>query len=49
MSEVPSNKIGEVLMEQLHKIDQVSYVRFASVYRKFKSIKDFVEEVESLN
>ena len=46
--EVPSNKIGEMVMEGLKKIDEVAYVRFASVYREFKDINTFMGELESL-
>ena len=47
-SEVPSNRIGEMVMEGLKKIDEVAYVRFASVYREFKDINTFMGELESL-
>jgi transcriptional repressor NrdR len=40
-SEIPSNKIGELVMETLKELDQVAYVRFASVYRNFGEAKDF--------
>ncbi len=46
--EIPSNKIGELVMEKLKNIDDVSYVRFASVYRQFKDINTFVEELTKL-
>ena len=46
--EVPSQYIGELVIERLRKLDQVAYVRFASVYREFKDASDFVEEVEPL-
>jgi transcriptional repressor NrdR len=42
-SEVPSRVIGERLMELLRTLDQVAFVRFASVYREFKDVRDFVE------
>jgi transcriptional repressor NrdR len=42
--EIPSEKIGEKVMEVLHGIDEVAYVRFASVYRQFKDATDFLEE-----
>jgi len=48
MSEVESQQIGEVLMEQLHKVDEVAYVRFASVYRQFKDINMFMKELSTL-
>ena len=46
--EISSQKIGEMVMERLQKIDEVAYVRFASVYRQFKDINTFVEEVNKL-
>lgn len=46
--EVPSKEIGEAVMQELHKIDQVAYVRFASVYRSFKDIDEFMHELEEL-
>lgn len=46
--EVTSEKIGELAMEKLKSIDEVAYVRFASVYRQFKDIQTFVEEVTKL-
>src|ERR1700729_1257439 len=46
--EVASNSIGSAVMNELHKIDQVAYVRFASVYRSFKDIDEFMHELEDL-
>ena len=46
--EIPSHKIGEKIMAKLHEIDDVAYVRFASVYREFKDVNDFVSELKSL-
>lgn len=46
--EVTSQYIGELAMEELKKIDEVSYVRFASVYRQFKDINTFLEELNKL-
>ena len=46
--EVPSREIGEKVMEALRKIDHVAFVRFASVYREFQDVNDFVEELEPL-
>jgi transcriptional repressor NrdR len=43
--EIPSKQIGEWVMGELHNLDQVAYVRFASVYRSFQDIKEFSEEV----
>jgi transcriptional repressor NrdR len=46
--EVPSEFIGGAVMNELHGIDQVAYVRFASVYRSFKDIDEFMRELEDL-
>jgi transcriptional repressor NrdR len=46
--EIPSLRVGEWVMEELHNLDQVAYVRFASVYRSFQDINDFREEVSRL-
>ena len=46
--EIPSKVIGEMAMEQLAQLDQVAYVRFASVYRNFREAKDFEDFVEHL-
>ncbi len=46
--EVSSEKIGELVMEKLKKIDEVAYVRFASVYRQFKDINTFMRELNKL-
>lgn len=46
--EVPSRQIGEWVMEELRGLDQVAYVRFASVYRKFEDVNAFREEIERL-
>ncbi|MGB9722803.1 MAG: transcriptional regulator NrdR [Chloroflexia bacterium] len=46
--EVPSRTIGELVMEKLRELDQVAYIRFASVYRSFADLEDIREEVESL-
>ena len=46
--EVPSHKIGELAMEKLKDIDQVAYVRFASVYRQFSDINSFLVELKKL-
>ncbi len=47
-NEVPSSRIGEMIMEGLKEIDEVAYVRFASVYRQFKDINTFMDELEVL-
>jgi transcriptional repressor NrdR len=46
--EIPTTAIGEKIMQHLRRLDEVAYVRFASVYRKFRDIKEFVNEVQSL-
>lgn len=46
--EVNTQKIGEMVMERLKKIDEVAYVRFASVYRQFKDIDTFMKELNKL-
>lgn len=46
--EIPSSIIGEKIMVKLHEIDDVAYVRFASVYREFKDVNDFVSELKGL-
>jgi transcriptional repressor NrdR len=46
--EVPSRHIGEKVFDILRQIDQVAFVRFASVYREFKDVNDFVEELEPM-
>lgn len=46
--EVPSTVIGEKVMERLEKLDEVAYVRFASVYRRFKDVNQFLTEVKSV-
>lgn len=46
--EIPSSMIGEKIMAALHDLDDIAYVRFASVYREFKDVNDFVSELKSL-
>lgn len=46
--EVSTQQIGEIAMKQLQEIDQVAYVRFASVYRQFADINNFMQELETL-
>jgi transcriptional repressor NrdR len=46
--EVKSRKLGEWAMEELRKMDQVAYVRFASVYRSFEDVRAFLDEIETL-
>jgi transcriptional repressor NrdR len=47
-SEVKSSQIGEYVMEELRKLDDVAYIRFASVYRDFNDIGEFIEAIEGL-
>jgi transcriptional repressor NrdR len=47
-TEVPTGKIGELVMEQLPELSEVAYVRFASVYRRFKDIKSFERELSEI-
>ena len=47
-TEIDSAKIGELVMERLAHVDQVAYVRFASVYRRFKDVRDFVDELQPM-
>ena len=47
-SEVSSTDIGEMVMEKLKDLDEVAYVRFASVYRQFKDVNTFMEEIKNL-
>jgi len=47
-SEIPSARIGELVMERLRGIDEVAYVRFASVYRQFTDINNFLGELEKI-
>lgn len=46
--EIPSSVIGERVMQELHDLDGVAYVRFASVYREFRDVSDFMEELKDL-
>ena len=47
-NEIDSRIVGEEVMKELHQLDQVAYVRFASVYREFKDIDQFMDELKSL-
>ena len=47
--EVTSRQIGELVMEELHRLDEVAYVRYASVYRHFQDVEAFREEVDRLH
>ena len=46
--EVPSSFIGELIMEHLRNLDQVAYVRFASVYREFQDVDTFMQELQNI-
>ena len=46
--EINSNKIGEMIMKKIKKIDKIAYIRFASVYRDFKEIDEFIKEIKEL-
>jgi transcriptional repressor NrdR len=46
--EIICNEVGEIVMRELHQLDEVAYVRFASVYRQFKDISEFMTEVKDL-
>ena len=46
--EIPAHEIGRRVMEKLHEIDDVAYVRFASVYREFKDVNDFMMELKNI-
>jgi transcriptional repressor NrdR len=47
-SEIPSQAIGDAVMQRLRKVDQVAYVRFASVYKEFRDVGEFVDEISAL-
>src|SRR5690606_21440203 len=47
--EVPSRVIGEMVMDELHQLDEVAYVRFASVYRSFQDVEAFRQEIERMH
>lgn len=48
LKEIPSTVIGEEVMSHLHSLDEVAYVRFASVYRSFKDINEFMDELKDI-
>ena len=48
ISEIPSSRVGQLAMEKLHALDQIAYIRFASVYQSFEGIEDLKREVDSL-
>ncbi len=47
--EIPSRAIGEAVMQRLRTVDQVAYVRFASVYKEFRDVAEFVDEISALS
>ena len=47
--EIEARQIGELVMEQLYKLDHVAYVRFASVYKRFKDVSDFRQTIDQMN
>jgi len=47
--EFPSREIGMRVMERLHSLDAVAYIRFASIYRQFQDVGEFIDEIESLS
>ena len=49
VKEIDSDKIGELVISRLRKLDEVAYVRFASVYRQFKDLSSFIREIKKLN
>ena len=46
--EIESRRIGEMVMRELHKLDQVAYIRFASVYRSFQGVDDFQDAIKEV-
>jgi transcriptional repressor NrdR len=46
--EVTTAKIGEMVMDRLQEVDKIAYIRFASVYRKFENISEFVKEIKEI-
>ncbi len=48
-TQIPSRAIGDAVMERLPRIDQVAYVRYASIYKAFHDASEFIEEIESLD
>ena len=48
ITEVPSSRVGALAMEQLRGIDQIAYIRFASVYQSFEDLEDLKREVDTL-
>lgn len=48
-NEIRSSEIGEMILEKLYKVDHVAYIRFASVYRKFENVNQFINEIEDIS
>ena len=48
LKEIPSTFVGERVMQELHELDKVAYVRFASVYRQFRDANEFLDELKDL-
>ena len=48
-SEIPSRAIGDAVMERLRRIDQVAYVRFSSIYKQFRDVAEFMQEINALD
>lgn len=48
LKEVPSRALGQMIMTELHSLDKVAYIRFASVYREFRDVEEFVAELQDL-
>jgi len=48
-SEIPSRAVGDAVMERLRRIDQVAYVRFASIYKQFRDVAEFMQEINALD
>jgi transcriptional repressor NrdR len=48
-TEIPSHAIGDAVMQRLRKIDEVAYVRFASVYKEFRDVSEFMHEINALD
>lgn len=46
--EIASERLGNIVLEKLHAVDKVAYIRFASVYKKFESVEEFIKEIESI-
>lgn len=46
--EIPTTELGELVLQRLHKVDKVAYIRFASVYKHFENLDEFINEVNSL-